>query len=150
MNIVELSRDNIVDAMKMGFGFWTETPVYNKYEWDNDSVYTLFKEAIDDNSKCGYLAYDDDVICGMILGFLDKLYFSKDICLYENLLYVIPEKRGSSAAYKLVKAWEKFGKDNGARDIWAGVSSGIKSDKAKSFYNRLGYEDISYGLRKEF
>jgi len=150
LDIRELDRDELVDALKMGFGFWTETPVYNKYEWDNESCYNLLIDTIENDNMCGYLVYDDDLICGMILGYVNKLYFSKEKCLYENLLYVIPEKRGSSAAYKLVKSWEKFGQDKGARDVWAGVSTGINSKKAKAFYNKLGFEDISYGMRKEF
>ena len=101
MDIRELDRDELVDALKMGFGFWTETPVYNKYEWDNESCYNLLIDTIENDNMCGYLVYDDDLICGMILGYVNKLYFSKEKCLYENLLYVIPEKRGSSAAYNL-------------------------------------------------
>jgi GNAT superfamily N-acetyltransferase len=148
MVIKEFTRDNLVDALKLGFGFWTETPVFVKYEWDDDEAYNFIINTIEEYSRCGYIAYEDERPIGFMVGFIGDQYFTKTKCLYEEFLYVIPEKRGSMAAYRLVRKWEQFGIDNGIKDMWFNISTGINSEKSMKFIMGLGYEPISAGFRK--
>lgn len=70
---------------------------------------------------------------------------SQAVLASELLLYVMPEHRGSRAAYMMVKAFEAWA---GPLELRAGSALGVDDTKAINFYERLGYEQIGVGVMK--
>ncbi len=61
---------------------------------------------------------------GFFLGKVAPPWFADDLTAIEDAFYVLPEHRGSRAAYMLVREFVAWGKARGARHCRAGVSSG--------------------------
>lgn len=83
---------------------------------------------------------ETDQIVGMMGGSMSLWAFSSKYIAQENNIYVIPEARGTRAGYLLMKAFEKWGRENNADYFRCGVYTGMES--VSNFYQRLGYEHI--------
>jgi N-acetylglutamate synthase-like GNAT family acetyltransferase len=95
------------------------------------------------------LVAESKEIIGFICGSLNEQFFTKQKFASDMALYVEPEHRGSSAAYRLVKAFEKWANEQGASHIWLGQSVGQNIDETKDFYNRLGYTLSGFNTVKQ-
>lgn len=93
---------------------------------------------------------EDIQIAGMIVGFVSQHYFTEAIIAADLLCYVIPEKRGGTHGYRLVKAFEQWAQEQGASMVTLGITTGIKTNRTASLYKKLGYKQSGILLRKEF
>jgi GNAT superfamily N-acetyltransferase len=95
------------------------------------------------------LVAESKEIIGFICGSLNEQFFTKQKFASDMALYVEPEYRGSSAAFRLVKEFEKWAKEQGASHVWLGQSVGQNIDDTTKFYTRLGYTLAGVNTVKE-
>lgn len=86
---------------------------------------------------------------GFFVGQISESFFSKQKIAYDILLFVLPEKRGGSAAVKLIKAYEEWAQDNEAAYAQLGVTTGIDEHRTLCFYKRMGYNQFGTLVKKE-
>jgi GNAT superfamily N-acetyltransferase len=86
----------------------------------------------------GFVAESEEIV-GFICGVLHQQFFTQQKFASDMALYVEPKYRGGSVAFRLVKAFENWAKENGASHIWLGQSVGQNIDDTAKFYLRLGY-----------
>ena len=139
----------LVDAMRVGFQFWEETPVFNKYEWNSEKAFKFAKDVIENDNACMFIAYNDSEPIGLVIGEIVDFYFSEAKFLKDMFIYVRPEHRGGKSAYLLMKEYLKFGKIKKVDDIFFQVSAGIDNEKSVEFLGKFGFKTMSYGLIKE-
>jgi GNAT superfamily N-acetyltransferase len=96
------------------------------------------------------LAEDDTDIHGIMAGWKLDSFFNDDACAKDMILYVRPEKRRGTTAIRMVREFEAWAKEAGARYIDISVTAGIENDKATKFYSALGYAPHGVCLVKEF
>lgn len=77
------------------------------------------------------------------------MWYSPDIRACELLLYVLPEKRKTSAALRLIKAWESLARGRGAKAMSVGSSTGYRTETVMKLYERQGYAPSGVSMRKD-
>jgi GNAT superfamily N-acetyltransferase len=85
---------------------------------------------------------------GMILGWLATKPWSLQKYVADLALFVYPERRCSSVAMSLIKAWENWACASGAVESRLGISTGTHADRTRRFYEHLGYEVREFGMVK--
>ncbi len=96
------------------------------------------------------MSYRDNEITGGMLGFITEHYFSKDKKAVESGLYVKPQFRNGMTGVRLIREFERWAKQNNAKHIWIGYSTGIGDiDRMKDYYQSLGYNYEGFFCRKK-
>lgn len=94
------------------------------------------------------LARDDDGYFGGIIGMVAEEFFGHDLVASDLGLFILPEKRGTSAAPRLVRAFEEWAIARGARQIYLGQTTGVEIDRTRRLYEGLGYKVVGFNSRK--
>lgn len=84
---------------------------------------------------------------GAIIGCISPYFFNPALRICDLSFYVRPEWRGSTAAPRLLKHYEKLAKERGCRESYLGVSTG--DGAAGAFYQGMGYTNIGTCFKKE-
>jgi len=80
-------------------------------------------------------------IIGLMAGSLVQPAFSLDLMASDFLLYVLPQHRGGTAAFSLVRNYVDWARRGGAKIISVGVTAGINNDAAIAFYRAMGFRE---------
>lgn len=81
-------------------------------------------------------------LAGYLFGLVTPHYFSDALTASSVSLYVSPEHRGSSAAYRLLQHFEQIARVRGATEVVLGGSSGLFISETTRLYHKLGYTDL--------
>ena len=92
------------------------------------------------------LAENGNVICGVMLAYRAKYFFSKHAGAWEELVYVKPEFRGQSTSRRLIKAYVEWARLAGVVRVNLGTSAGINTDRVVAFYEKLGFSTVGATL----
>jgi len=68
--------------------------------------------------------------------------FTNKILLKEIFWFVLPEKRNSWVAYKLIKEAEKFATENNIDSIFMAHMANPNPEKLSMFYKKIGYNFV--------
>ena len=112
-------------------------------------VFELFNITRNDKNHFCFLAWRGDKVIGLISGYCAEHYFTEDVYAYDTMFYVKPEYRKGRTALLLIRAFEKWAKDNNCVEISVGISTEIDTEKTVSFYEKLKYKQSALGLRME-
>lgn len=127
-----------------------ESPRYQRRRWSEDKVRMLVEYFASGPHGGAFVADEDGQIVGMVAGGAAEDFFGPDMFGADLVLYVTPEKRGSSAAMRLVRAFETWCFANPAvTEITLGVSTGVHAEATVRMYEKLGYRLIGYTLVKQ-
>ena len=97
--------------------------------------------------KC-FISEDDKGYIGMIMGYIATYIFNNQKYASDLLLYVDPKRRGGLSAARLIKAFEKWAKSNGAEEVRNGSMNGINIKLIKELYEKLKYEITGQTFKK--
>ena len=126
-----------------------ESPEYGS-EPRNKQYVTASLKAMLYNDAALLLVYVDDA--AMIRGFMFAVivdnWYAPTRTVFEQLLYVKPEYRGSLVAPRLVQSLERYAAAAGATRVRAGVTTGINHENALSLYERMGYSQVGTLVQK--
>ena len=120
---------------------------YRDLDFDRKKMRLVF-EQIKAGGFCGFVAEEKGKVIGLFVGLVCEHWFGKDLLASDLALYVIPKRRGSTAAMRLVRAYEKWAEDKGAKVISLGVSTDIRPERTGSMYERLGFNDVGKFYRR--
>ena len=101
-------------------------------------IKTTFQTMID--AGFAMVAVIDNKIVGGMIGDVYMPWYSMDKLGIDYSIFVLPQHRNGFIAYKLIKAFEKWCIDNGAKQIRPGIGTGIKN--MTRLYNKMGYETV--------
>jgi GNAT superfamily N-acetyltransferase len=113
---------------------------FAQFEFNPDRVRQLEALVLTSLNHYCFVAENDKGIIGAFVGGVAEFFFSHDKFGFDYLLYIRPEFRGSSAAYRLMLAAMTFCKNAGAKQLRFGVSTGINPEEADRFYKKLGFQ----------
>lgn len=85
------------------------------------------------------VAEKDDKLIGMMFASVKKPWFSDEEYATEDILYVVPEYRGTRAGFLLVRGLLDWVKEKGFKHVRAGVSTGT-GQAAEKLYRHFGME----------
>lgn len=136
------TEGDIGELVAMLGGLHTES-IYRDVPLSNDKLAGFLASAIADPKRCVFVYVGKDGrIDGVIVGLVTDYFFSDDLAAYETTVYVRPERRGSMAAYRLWSAFKTWAREQGARHVWPGISSGITTSRTAKFYRGMGLEAV--------
>lgn len=91
----------------------------------------------------------DGRVCGVFFGHCGPLWFSEELCGFDDLLYVEPEARGSGAA-RMLRRFEAWCRKKGCSAVLVGVSSGVMVGRTGALLEKLGYGHLGGLYRRHF
>ena len=125
-----------------------ESPRFRHFDFDSEKTAALIGNLITWEHATAFVALSDRQIVGMMGGFVAEHMFGPDKVASEVGLYVVPEHRGTTAAVRLLSAFEEWAARKGALDIVLGISTEVAADRTRHLYTRLGYVQSGYLMRK--
>jgi GNAT superfamily N-acetyltransferase len=149
MLIRDFTADDMPQIIALGRQMHKESS-YNGLDFDDDTVMDLADQWLS-NPEIYFCRVAEDKqkeIFGMYVGLISSYYFGKDLVANDLLLFVVPDRRGSIAAVKLIKEFEQWAKDKGAAEVRPALSTGVKVEETKQLYEALGYEAVGFTFNK--
>lgn len=100
------------------------------------------------NCHFGAIALLNNEPIGMFTGCVTPYFFGNDLIASEELWYVVPEHRSSSAALRLLRMFEDWARSYNVKEICIGLSSGADAERVGRFLMKKGYGHLG-GLYKK-
>ena len=142
MNYTQFSSDRLLNILQLGKRMHEESS-YASLPFDAEKAAgAIMQLVVDNDSGFGVIAYDEDTPVGLIAGGIGSRWFSPSLYAYDHVWYVVPEYRGSRTAIRMLKMFESWAKDQGAEELWMGVTTNIDPERTGSLFTRLGYEHV--------
>lgn len=107
------------------------------------------KDAIEKPQIAFFVAEVNDQVVGCFIGCITRQFFTDELQAHDLALFITKSYRGSSAAVKLVRAFETWVKNKNVKQVWLGQSVGQEIEKTQNFYERLGYKTKGVNTLKE-
>lgn len=131
---------------EMGRDMWEESVFKVTQDYDISSVIefgvTVLTEFLSGGDYFVNVARETNGTApvGMIVGQVVPYFFCPNRRnAVDHIVYVSPNYRGTSAAHRLLKEFEKWAKDKGAIEMSIGTSTGVHPEKTHDFYVKMGY-----------
>ena len=97
------------------------------------------QQLLDYPKSVGFLAFEDDKCIGFVAAIISPFFFSEYERATDLGFYILPEHRGGTTAFKLLKTVENWAKEMGVKEIFMGHSVGGNIEGMKKFYEHNGY-----------
>lgn len=95
------------------------------------------------------LAVREDEVLGGFYGHVRKTFFCDEILAHDLGWWVKPASRGGRAAILLLADFEKWAKEQGARKVMVGQSTGRNIEQTTKLYEHCGYRVIGFNTVKD-
>jgi GNAT superfamily N-acetyltransferase len=138
MKIRAYEQRDFPDLLLLGGEMHSESD-FSPFAFSPDYVRKMEEVVLSSSDRFCFVAETDEGIAGTFVGGVQEFFFGPDRYGFDFLLYVRPQWRGSSAAYRLVLAATAFCRNAGAKQLRFGVSTGINPADADRFYRKLGF-----------
>lgn len=119
-----------------------EESAFSPISWDNEKTMKFGHWVISDENACAFCVEVDGERAGMILGAVQKYYFSQETQLLDFLWYVKPEYRGTQAAVELINAYIEFGKSKGCSEVNMQIGTNIHPEKTGELLKNLNFTSV--------
>lgn len=136
-------------VITMARSFHAESPVHSPHPFSLKGVRQLLDTAVERTDWYPAVCIDGDAIIGMMLLFHMPMFFSDATEVGDLTFYVVPEKRGTRAAYMMLKAAEKWAEDCDASVLRIGITTGIAAEQVQSFFEKMGHRQIGVLMEKK-
>ena len=141
--------DDIVQLVELGREMHAEAPSFSQMDYDPAKLLQL-GVMLSEQGGMFLAEKDDKEIVGMFLGVIVPHYFGNDLMANDLCLFVKKEHRGSTAAPRLVKAFEQWAWANGVKVLRFGISTGVEAKRTMKLYEKLGYSQNGYLVDKYY
>lgn len=122
---------------------------YRKLAFDPEFIRKLLENALNQDAYGPFVAFNEaGRAVGFILGHVSQTFFGPDLVASELAFYVSPEARGSSAAIRLMQAYDSWACMQGAKEIFLGITTGINELKTTELFNRSGFHHAGRLFKK--
>lgn len=126
-----------------------ESPHYSIYPFDGDVLASWARLCRENDDWLCLVAWEDGRAIGFVAVGAVPMLFSREKTVDDLALFVLPERRGTTAALRLLRSMEPWAKSR-AREIRMGVTTGTNHDQAVRFFQRFGYKQTGVLLTKRF
>lgn len=144
MIIRDASLDDIQQLVALGEAFHQES-MFSRIPFKREKVTQLLESLVKDiqNKKIFFkVCIKEQTVYGGLIGFLSNYFFSDAYAANDLGLFILPDKRGSFAAAKLLKLFQEWGHQTGAMEVCMGVSTGIHAARTGKFYEAMKFQHV--------
>lgn len=132
--------------IEMGIAMTAESEVFRGMSPNFPRQQSVLHAAIQNPNVCVFVT---DTLDGMFIGHVTRLDWFDDLIGQEDVLFVIPEVRGSRRASELVSEFLSWAKELGLKEVRASVNTMVNTESAVRFYEKKGFTKFGVNLRKE-
>lgn len=95
---------------------------------------------------------DDGAVVGMLAGYVMDFFFCNGYVAQDRVYYVLPEYRGSSAAFKLILAFRRWAENKRVVELCINMSVAIDMERFNKFMTHLGFSrcGANFALRLSY
>jgi GNAT superfamily N-acetyltransferase len=97
---------------------------------------------------CFFVSENKGKIDGFLIGSVCEYVFGHDLLAEEHLMYVLPEHRNGTTGVRLMRAFEQWGTEKGAKALSFSPNAFGPDPRWHSFTKRLGYDHSGFMYRK--
>lgn len=138
MKIRIADENDIADLVKMGQQFIQEAPNYSTRTIQPKALEQNLLNVIDGDGAI-FVVELDSIIVGGIVCATTKDWFNDDLIAFEQVFYVDPEYRATSAPLLLIDAFLEWAKSMKADRVQCGTTTGIQTKGCLRLYERFGF-----------
>lgn len=125
-----------------------DTSSYSALGYDPEKVERQVQALI--NGAGGVFVADrDSKVIGFIGGALTEHWFSGDKVAFDYSFFVHPHYRHGVIAVRLIRAFETWAVNNGARQIRMGVTTAINIEGTSRLFKAMGFDEAGALFSKE-
>lgn len=140
MILSEIKREDRPDIIVMAKAMHAESPSYSKWPFVPRLVSAWIDMCLDvPDWRCIIAREDDGEPVGFMAVGMANMIFSTEKTSDDLSLYVRPEKRGGTAALRLVKEMARWSKERGAVELRLGITTDVDELKTVRFLEKLGF-----------
>lgn len=148
--IRKADADDIPSLVRLGREMHEEAPTFNIHDFDEEKLIALAHSPAMTEHGASFIAEINGEAIGMFCGVVVPHYFGHTLMANDLCLFVTKPKRGGTAAYRLIKAFEAWAIAHGAVVLRFGISTGVEADKTLKLYEKLGYKLEGYQVNKYY
>ena len=141
MKIRFASLKDVPAVMALGQAMMAESR-FNHYNFNADKTRDLIKHMLTRQpaTDCILLAENNQgALVGMLAGYMVDFFFCDGNVVQDRVYYVLPEHRGSSAAFKLILAFRRWAESKQAGELSINMSVAIDMPRFNKLMNHLGF-----------
>ena len=139
--IRQCTEEDFPSMLELAHLMHQESPVYRELPLDENKLLELAHLSLDHPDLASlFVSTTDGQITGMLGAVAVTEYFGPTISTCDLFLYVHPEQRGSSAAIRLLKKYDKWAVELGATRINLGLTTGLFIKETGRLYEAAGFK----------
>jgi GNAT superfamily N-acetyltransferase len=148
MEYAPFAVERLRDILKLGMAMQEESD-YSAVPFDiAQTANSIMALVINNPRGFGMLAYSDEgEPVGMISGSITPYFFSRGSVASDFVWFVKPEFRGSRTSVKLLKMFQSWAQENGATELYMGVTTNVAAGRTGELLQRLGFEHVGGNYR---
>lgn len=129
-----------------------DTSEFRHLPFEFDHVRGIAMNCVTRDDHFGMIAETNGAIIGMMGGYLTRFISCRVQFAQDLLVYITPDKRGTIAAVKLIRAFVDWAKKQNAKEVVCGVTAPPPEQRERVFqlYQRLGFEEAGRLFRMRF
>lgn len=143
MFIEPAKLEDIPALVALSERFYIEATQMHNRQFDHATVAAEVARFIESDDYCVYVARKEEVIVGVITGYVTWSRWAEELIAYEDTWYVVPEERRGQCGISLIQSFKNWANRKQVVDIVMNVASGLMDNKklAKSFgFTPLGMQ----------
>lgn len=145
MDIRRMIETDIGQVIEIAHEFYEEQLCKAGVLLEDDEILSDEMKAVMRSHNCLTLvSVENDIVTGVISGFINKRMFFKGIACQELIWFVRRDKRVDGI--KLLKEFEKMCIDLGCSEI---IMVAFTNTKAEGIYNKFGYSKLETNFQKK-
>lgn len=133
--IVEMARINMATRPTLTF--------------DEDRCRKTIRSYLDNASPTIFVAESKGEVVGMLVCDFYEHRAARGLFAVQEVLFVLPEKRGTRAAAMLMRELLIWARTIGANEIVGGNDNEFNSERTARFLSRFGFKAVGYAMRRE-
>lgn len=137
---------DIETLVDIGEAMHRESPRFSRLSYSRAKVAGLLAFLIDEPLGFLRVAEREGVLVGGIACQAAEHWFSEDKFSTDYALFILPEHRGGMTAPRLIGAYIAWAKEQGAKLIQLGVSTGVQTGETVELYRNIGLKQYGYGF----
>lgn len=149
MEVRFATHEDVGALVELGREAHAESPRYARLEYAPSKVEDTARALLDNPYAIILIAEYRSKAIGVFAGMVVEHFFSNERYACDLILYVKQSHRGSSAAVRLLREWERALEDADVSEFGLGISSEVNPERTRRLYERLGYRAAGYIMVRE-
>ena len=114
--------------------------------FDDEIAGQTFQAYIDTAEPTIFVVGDSGRLSGYLLAHIHGYSFTSGVFVSQELIYVVPDKRGTRAAARLIRAFIQWGEALNAKQIFFGISNNFQPERTARLFEHFGAQRVGFNL----